>query len=732
MTARTAILAAALLLPGAARAGSERVSVQLRVLDARTGEPLPGARACAPGGGPRVRIDASGEPGTLSFSLPPGAEALALELSAPRHQPLRMQIRASAGQRQVLPVRLEPAAVLSGQVVGLAGTVLPGADVRLVHFPFWCVAEPRAETAADGRFELDSLGPGRHALRVSRPGYVPREQTVKLPARGCVQVTLQAALPIEIRVVDRAGRPIPGARIAYVGSDRSHYADEQGVLRAEDLPAGRHVLEVSAQGHLQSPPIELRLPAPGPVRIELSDGPVATGQVLDDRGLPFPGIFVLSSCGQDRARTGQDGRFRLALEEASGCRGNAHAEDDPIGVDFDLQPGQPVSVVVPRPALAEGRLTLAGRPVTRFTLNYGSVDAPDGRFAVRIWSREERLRFSGRFAPFSLTVQSRPGERVQLGELRAQPESSIEIDLDAPAPGRLSLLRRGSGDRLWPSGSLAVAGTGRYRFTGLGGGAFALFGGGDGWALEPAALAVRPGAEAGLEARAVLGAPVRLLCRWEGPFTLWNESQRFELHTSPSGSFELDGLPAGEWMVSAGYCPQQAIRVAPGPPIYVDWRPPSAALSVELDAPGPGRLTVYTPGARGLLWAARSIEVRGAGEWAIEKLGELPSWLLGGGEGWALEPLEVRPVRDRTISVEARAVPGAPLRIECPGYEPFTVSQGERRLGFSFLGDRFRFDGLPAGSWRFTGMPCPDAAVQVKSGAEQRIEWQLRGSKRSR
>jgi protocatechuate 3,4-dioxygenase beta subunit len=100
---------------------------------------------------------------------------------------------------------------LRGRVVvqELEGQPAPSAGDRL-----------QAEAGADGRFRLDRLPPGSHVLAAVAPGYVAQQVPVGLDTRDretdVGEVTLEAGFRIQGHVKDKAGRPVPAARVEAV------------------------------------------------------------------------------------------------------------------------------------------------------------------------------------------------------------------------------------------------------------------------------------------------------------------------------------------------------------------------------------------------------------------------------------------------------------------------------------------------------------------------------------
>lgn len=254
----------------------------------------------------------------------------------------------------------------------------------------------RALTDAEGGFELEAPEAGMWLLRVAEDGYRPMELRFLplLGERSVPPLELVAERPVEVKISDAAGRPLPGAhvRTSEPPASRRRFGGAQGWAAARRQAvtdeSGRAVLGrgadealeifAFADGHLEAErtgvtasSVSLRLGAATarPVRLE------------DLQGRPVPGALV--QIGERRWPVGVtdgDGRVEVPLPAsgesllwALGDRGERGEERlttplleaDGIPV-MTLKPPRPVSVRVleagSREPLAAAFVWIRGHP----------------------------------------------------------------------------------------------------------------------------------------------------------------------------------------------------------------------------------------------------------------------------------------------------------------------------------------------------------------------------------
>jgi protocatechuate 3,4-dioxygenase beta subunit len=284
-------------------------SAQGRVVDARTGEPVVGARVTAGITGDRPTGSVGTPrpvalPGGFSLgALPP--VPLELSVAVPPDSPYLGIAAGRSGDRS--PLRLDGSARSSDLTIGLlraaaitgtvrddAGTPVVGADVRLVGCRPTC--PPHASTDAAGRYRLEGVSPGTGLSVVAQPAwgllgpwYPSRESTARVSdlavaegaAIGSVDFTLNRPAFLSLDVLG-AGESDPLraiVRLTTTGRTYSQYFNGASAGR----PPGP-----SGSGDTGAPAVPT---PPGP--IQLTVGPVPPGgySVSIDLGVADPGYL---------------------------------------------------------------------------------------------------------------------------------------------------------------------------------------------------------------------------------------------------------------------------------------------------------------------------------------------------------------------------------------------------------------------------------------------------------
>jgi protocatechuate 3,4-dioxygenase beta subunit len=266
-------------------------SLDVTVVDARTGRPLPGARVevrwsgrqegsgrspsgssyaeRATDGSGRVRVDGLGE-GALSASA-------AADGYADTNRTTDVEGSEARADGLAVTVRLDPGSRVAGRVVMPDGSPAAGATVRLHRRNEGSGGEGSSERAdATGAFSFENVADGRLTLDASLPregGGASAEMPVA-PGQTDVVLRLEAARQLIVKVFDGDGRPVPHARVRFQGRGASCEdgravfdeleGDEVGrieVTEAKDadgarLPYGRATLEGAKAGGTY----EIRLP----------------------------------------------------------------------------------------------------------------------------------------------------------------------------------------------------------------------------------------------------------------------------------------------------------------------------------------------------------------------------------------------------------------------------------------------------------------------------------------
>ncbi|HIJ65480.1 MAG TPA: sigma-70 family RNA polymerase sigma factor [Candidatus Hydrogenedentes bacterium] len=321
---------------------------------------------------------------------------------------------------------------VAGKVVDEKGAPAPNAPIMLGtvagQVTIWG-GQTRCTADATGAFAFRVTPDGRelflmaqHLERVSAP-YGP----FRPPETGAsgILLTVGPGSSLTGVVVDRFGRPMPGASVSAssrewgvgVGPEQSADTDNQGRFEIVGLTAGAHLLRVLPEGRniiCDRGPMEATLAAGERrtgIRLVYDDPLAVSGRVTDEAGLPIPGAKIgLPQHGDVLTTTDADGSYTVMyLDEAtrelwathpayqSACRTDVELGRDDI--DFTLLPKTP-------PVWIEGRVldSETGEPFKEFevtwmygkdaeprrimTLDYPVVHDAEGRFRLSTDLRE--------------------------------------------------------------------------------------------------------------------------------------------------------------------------------------------------------------------------------------------------------------------------------------------------------------------------------------------------------
>ena len=109
---------------------------------------------------------------------------------------------------------------VSGEVVDQNGQPIPNASVRVGILNSSSSIDARTE--ADGRFTVKGCQPGEGIVTAEAEGHAPKAQRIKLePKLPGVRLALEPGKPLIVRVLDKTGKPIAGARLVLQSFPRS-------------------------------------------------------------------------------------------------------------------------------------------------------------------------------------------------------------------------------------------------------------------------------------------------------------------------------------------------------------------------------------------------------------------------------------------------------------------------------------------------------------------------------
>ena len=182
---------------------------------------------------------------------------------------------------------------IAGVVRDADGKPIAGAEVFAGEYRFRGLASV-AQADEQGRFRSTHVAPGRVVLTATAKGFAPALHKVHAGSEtGLVEFRLKPSRPLRGRVVDKEGRPIPGALIE-AGEWQGHRplewqanSDGRGRFEWTDAPAESIELRVLKRGY-RTVNAELASSAEEHV-IELGPATRIRGRVVDaETGQPIP------------------------------------------------------------------------------------------------------------------------------------------------------------------------------------------------------------------------------------------------------------------------------------------------------------------------------------------------------------------------------------------------------------------------------------------------------------
>ncbi len=243
--------------------------------------------------------------------------------------------------RDPIGVVMTPTRTLSGIVVGPDRSPIAGASVlvfttdqvQLSGAQTTSATRPTSlldRTGEDGRFQIDGVDPGLIDLAIYATGWQDWERRID-PWRdrsdGEVEVELKPAAVVEGEVLDGSGQPAIGAEIrrweppTAPGEIRFRAplatADGDGAFRIENISPGRARLEARLPGLGRAVREIDVLAGENVVDFQLEASGGIAGSVIDELGVPVPGAEVvvrsnLASWTPPRTVTDSQGAFKVA------------------------------------------------------------------------------------------------------------------------------------------------------------------------------------------------------------------------------------------------------------------------------------------------------------------------------------------------------------------------------------------------------------------------------------
>ena len=399
-------------------------TLNLAVLDAQTGAPLPGAAVRL--GEREAKADATGR--AIFADVPAGTHLARAALADYADGSLSIDIPRAAEVSAEL--RLEP--ILTGTVTG---RVISAADGTPVEGAEITAADARALSDARGAFAFEGLIAGPIRLNATAPLFEPARAAVELARNRTAEVTIEMQ-PITHgdvvgRVIDAAtGKPLPGARVSI--GEQDILADAAGAFAFRRIEAGDLLLRAQAKRY-EPGSLSARLEPAGQLELTIELTPLThgdvTGRVVDARtGKPLPGARV--SIGQQETLADASGTFALQQVRAGDLRVAARAEGyDPGSAAAQLEPGDRLDLTLELEPIRLG--SLSGRIVDSQTGEpiAGALVTLDGQTAET--DANGVYRFTGlKPGPANLQVQY-PGYRTgsDAGQVRGGDDGKLDIAL---------------------------------------------------------------------------------------------------------------------------------------------------------------------------------------------------------------------------------------------------------------------------------------------------------------
>jgi hypothetical protein len=354
--------------------------------------------------------------GELGQFGPIGAGDYQLRASSEAFQTATLPAAVKAGSEAAIEVTLTRGALIAGQVIDEYGRPAPGVSVLVTPTGDSIMAD------AEGHFRAGVPSPGLYTLQAHHSDWGGGEVTVTAPKLD-VELQLEPKSGAEVTVTIE-GRRVEGAQVVlfHAGgdyrSDRPSGAD--GVVLMRGLPPGDYTLEAKHKDYLPSYLQPLALQDGQVVKVDAALGPggAVTGQVVDTKGAPVPGVpVVVSPRGAEPNTTDGSGRFSI-----SPLRPKAQYSVRVVqrGVDQvervrATAGGEPVRIVVARQPVFRGRVLGEGLPLKSFRVDAQEVNSPDGRFEVALRPTGGRVMVAIEAPGFDPLTVERP-DTVELGD----------------------------------------------------------------------------------------------------------------------------------------------------------------------------------------------------------------------------------------------------------------------------------------------------------------------------
>jgi protocatechuate 3,4-dioxygenase beta subunit len=288
-------------------------------------------------------------------------------------------------------LELTPVSHVQGVVLDETRRPIEGARVDVTQRDGKELLWSRTLTDARGRYRLGPVRPGPVSLDVAANGFIPinRQRQVVAAGENTVDLTLTRATLVEGWVVDAAGQPLVGEPLALntlegpeaLPGNHGRRTGPDGRFSLDAPEPGRYRLEVGGQ---KMAPQVLEVAAPSSQRISAERLLTVMGEVVDEAGMPLPGVRVglwpatpdIREAELTRATTDLQGRFSLGASSEGRYRVAAVLSHD----DFTRATSQEIEL---GKGGARVRLRLeAGRRLSGVVVDRGGQPIPEAQVRV--------------------------------------------------------------------------------------------------------------------------------------------------------------------------------------------------------------------------------------------------------------------------------------------------------------------------------------------------------------